>query len=106
VSEEEDGPTEEEILAYIGEGLAIGRQGINEVLAPFLGENPDAWFGAGMFASWIHSTLAEARDAMGDEDKTREALLVVAVEVRAMRDHPMALEALRRWKAGHGPPGG
>jgi hypothetical protein len=103
---DEGDPTEEEIIAYINEGLAIGRQGVDGTLAPLLGENPDAWFGAGIFASWIHSTLLEARESLGDLDQAREALVVIAVEVRAMRDHPMALEALRRWKAEHGPPVG
>lgn len=93
-------PSEQEISDYIDEGLHIGRTGIDSVLAPLLGETPDAWYGAGIMATWILATLTEAD--MDNDEQLRQTIVVIAVQVRAMRDHPLALAALQRRERANG----
>jgi hypothetical protein len=87
--------TDDEITDFINEGLRLGRQELDENVALLLGESAEAWFGAGVMATWIRMTM-QAVDSLADEEDARKTILLIAVQVRAMLEHPMALAALER----------
>ena len=69
-----------------------------------MGENPDRWFGAGVYASWLMDSMRQnSDDDDAPEEHAQRMVLLVAVLLRSIVEHPLALAALHRYEAEYMP---